>query len=255
VRNAAAEWVWVPPDAEDVTTDEYRVTHYPSWTSVQWSRTDRPVPDLVEEVGALALGRGSAAVRWWVKGDTTPPDTAEVLVGLGFRLAETVDVLALDLTAAVEDLVQRLAVPHEVTVTVAEDEEQLRIAGDIRGAALCFDPPSSAQLAHALRTAEEARRTGSWTEREWLAWVDGEPVGQAGCTLAGDVARLWGGGVLAAARGRGVYRALLAERCQAAMSAGAQIALVKGRVGSSGPILRRAGFVSYGQERCFERPV
>ena len=37
---------------------------------------------------------------------------------------------------------------------------------------------------------------------------------------------------------------------------GATLALVKGRVETSGPILRRAGFATYGQERCYEaRPV
>ena len=33
------------------------------------------------------------------------------------------------------------------------------------------------------------------------------------------------------------------------------LALVKGRVETSGPILRRAGFTAYGDERCYRWPA
>ena len=46
----------------------------------------------------------------------------------------------------------------------------------------------------------------------FVAYRDGEAVGSAGCTVAGDVLRLWGGACLPEARGRGVYRALLDHR-------------------------------------------
>jgi hypothetical protein len=65
------------------------------------------------------------------------------------------------------------------------------------------------------------------------------------------VARLWGGGVVPEARGRGAYRAVLAERLRYACEQGATLALVKGRVETSGPVLRRAGFAAHGQERSY----
>jgi GNAT superfamily N-acetyltransferase len=80
----------------------------------------------------------------------------------------------------------------------------------------------------------------------------GEPVGTAGSTLAGSAVRLWGAGVLEPARGRGVYRAMLAARLRWALEEGASMALVKGRTVTSAPVLRRAGFASYGQERCWQ---
>jgi len=253
VLAAAEEWVWVPPDAVDVVTDDYRVTRYPDWTSVQWSRTGRHLADVVDEVLDRARAAGHPVVRWWVKGTTEPPDTGATLESLGFELVETVDVLALDLAAG--EVGARLAVPDDVSVVVADDEDRLRTAGEIRARTVGPPAPTPAQLAHALSLAREARRTGRWSEREWLVHVDDEPVGQAGGTLVGDVVRLWGGGVLPAARGRGAYRALLAARCREAQAAGAQLALVKGRVDTSAPILLRAGFTKYGQERRFQRAV
>ena len=79
--------------------------------------------------------------------------------------------------------------------------------------------------------------------------LDGEPVGTGGITIADGVGRLWSGSVLEQHRGRGVYRALLAARLAYAVAHGCTMGLVKGRVETSGPILRRAGFEVYGQER------
>ncbi len=56
-------------------------------------------------------------------------------------------------------------------------------------------------------------------------------------------------------RGRGIYRALLAARLEYAVRHGATMALVKGRVETSGPILRRAGFAAHGQERSYRVPL
>lgn len=85
-----------------------------------------------------------------------------------------------------------------------------------------------------------------------VAYLDGRPVGTSGLTLTDDrVARLWGGGVLEDARGRGAYRAMLDARLRWAVERGARMALVKGRVQTSGPILARAGFAPFGEERSW----
>ncbi len=54
---------------------------------------------------------------------------------------------------------------------------------------------------------------------------------------------------------RGAYRAVLAERLHRAPDQGATLALVKGRVATSAPILKRAGFSPYGEERCYRLDV
>ena len=83
-----------------------------------------------------------------------------------------------------------------------------------------------------------------------LASVGGEPAACGGCTLRGDVAHLWGAVTLREYRRRGACRAVLAERLRLARARGATLALVKGRADTSGPILLRAGFAEYDEERC-----
>jgi GNAT superfamily N-acetyltransferase len=88
-----------------------------------------------------------------------------------------------------------------------------------------------------------------------VGYAAGTAAGAAGLMMADGVARLWGGSVVEAARGRGVYRALLAARLDYGVARGATMALVKARVETSGPILRRAGFLPYGQELTFDVPL
>ena len=85
--------------------------------------------------------------------------------------------------------------------------------------------------------------------------MDGAPAATGGCTRAGAVARLWGAGTRPDLRGRGAYRALVAHRIAVAHELGATLALVKGRVATSAPILRRLGFTAYGQERLVVVPL
>ena len=80
-----------------------------------------------------------------------------------------------------------------------------------------------------------------------VAYVDGQPAGTGGWTLAGPVCRLWGGATHSALRGRGAYRAVLAERLRMARAAGATLGLSLGRVETSAPILRGLGFTRYGE--------
>jgi GNAT superfamily N-acetyltransferase len=81
------------------------------------------------------------------------------------------------------------------------------------------------------------------------------PAACGGCTLRAEVAHLWGAVTLREYRRRGAYRAVLAERLRLARAHGATLALVKGRVETSGPILLRAGFTEYDEERCFWLPL
>ena len=81
--------------------------------------------------------------------------------------------------------------------------------------------------------------------------IDAAAFGTAGHALAGDAIRLWGGAVVREARHTGVYRALLDVRLRAGVAAGCRLALVKGRVDTSAPILGRAGFTAYGEERWY----
>ena len=62
---------------------------------------------VLAEVAARARAKGHDRLRWWVHEDTEPPDTEALLGDAGFTLAETVDVLALDLRGGADRLVER----------------------------------------------------------------------------------------------------------------------------------------------------
>ena len=77
--------------------------------------------------------------------------------------------------------------------------------------------------------------------RRWNALLAGRVVGTAGGVLGDAGINLFGGGVLAEARGSGVYRALVRARWDAAVTHGTPALTVQaGRM--SRPILERLGF-------------
>jgi hypothetical protein len=83
-----------------------------------------------------------------------------------------------------------------------------------------------------------------------VAYASGLPSGSGGVTMVDGVARLWGGVVVPRA-GKGST-----GRCSSyAVAHGATMALVKGKIDTSGPILRRAGFVAYGREPVYDIPL
>ena len=77
------------------------------------------------------------------------------------------------------------------------------------------------------------------------------PIGTAGHVVVGGTIRLWGGAVVPSARHTGVYRALLDVRLRAGVEADCRMALVKGRVETSAPVLLRSGFRQYGEVRAY----
>jgi GNAT superfamily N-acetyltransferase len=96
---------------------------------------------------------------------------------------------------------------------------------------------------------EERRRDAraAWDRRrvrpggDWMALVDGEPVGFASATSGPRGLLLDGGATRPEARGRGVYRALVRARWDAAVERGTPALVVQAQE-TSRPILERLGF-------------
>ena len=140
-------------------------------------------------------------------------------------------------------------VPPGVTAEVVRTRDQLREIDAINVPVWEQQPLDEdgldaefAELTAALSTGEGFRVLGR---------IDGRAVSTGGCTIVDGFTRLWGAATLDADRGRGVYRAVLAERLRQSAARGAATALVKGRVSTSAPILARAGFTRYGEERGY----
>ena len=253
VAAASREWVWVPETAVTVETPEYLLARMPDWFDVQLEllRLDpeRPVGDVVDEVIARARELGGPEVNCWAKLHNDPSVDA-VLLARGGVLDETLDVLALDLTDGLPDVGpwdQRIDVRWVTDAATARDHHEVGMV--VFGGEMAPDD----ELERAA--ADGRRQLPAGEGGAVVAYLDGVPVGAGGIAQPGDVARLWGGSVREEARGLGVYRALLDARLRYGRDHGATMALVKGRIQTSGPILRRAGFERYGEERSYLVPL
>lgn len=247
----------MPDGAIDVAGDGYLLVRYPDWlvdptfpaAQVLWSATTRPLSEVIGEIAARARAWGLDEVGWWISAATRPAATEDELRAHGAELTETVQVLALELTG---DL-PRLDPPGDVTAELVADEPTLRAASHVAVRGWERAEPGEAELARQLDEALAGLR--DWSSFRVVAFAGGTPISTGGCTLDGEVARLWGAVTLPQARGRGGYRAVLAERLRLARDHGATLALVKGRVQTSAPILARAGFTEFGEERRYRLPV
>jgi len=257
VLDAAAGMEWVPEGAIEMRTDDYRLVRYPDVVldptfhaaQVTWSRTTRPLDQVIGEVTASVRAWGLPGVAWWVSAASQPASTDDVLRARDAEMIDAVRVLAREIAA---DLPQ-LDVPSDAVVELVRDERTFRAASAVTVRGWERSEPNEAEIA---RQFDEAiRELATWSSFRVVAVVDNEPVSTGGCTLVGEVAQLWGAVTLPASRGRGSYRAVLAERLRLARDHGATLALVKGRVLTSGPILLRAGFADYGEERCYWLPI
>jgi GNAT superfamily N-acetyltransferase len=247
VAAANDAWVWTPEGSAVVEAGEYRLVRFPErfpeQLQVQWVRSARPAEAVLADVVAPALAFGLPEAYVCVKLGA-PDGFDEALLGMGAHLVDTADVLALGLpaTVAVPDF-PGLEVRWVATPEDARDADAVGVV--VFGGTGASDDELTRQAAADRVTV--AAGTGGTI----VAYVDGSPVAVAGVEIVDGVARLWGGAVLAAYRGRGVYRALVAARLTYAAGHGATMGLTRGRIATSSPILRGFGFVSYGQERSY----
>lgn len=220
----------VPPHPGVVRRDGYCfLTLAPGVAAVQQIRlTADRLAAAREEVRALAAERGGVErVGWWVVDElTTPPGLGQAL---GFELHETLDALALTSEPAAGG-------GFEVReVTTLEDY----------AAAQDLDSTVNGWPLAPLEKHAEMWEKASGRFIAWLALDDGRPVGMARCAVGGGALMMIGGSVLPEARGRGVYRSLVAARWRTAVERGTP-ALVTSANTESGPILRRLGFEHLG---------
>lgn len=244
---AVGRWSFIPAQAERFETEEYQVLRLPPWWAepleVRWLTPRRSLDEVLDDVVERCRSTGLPRACCWVRMDA-PSGYEQALMARGARLDETLDVLARALDGPID-----LEAPRDVDLRwdtdLATFGDVMRVGGEVFGGEEVDDDQVAAEF------AGESGKVVAGAGGSVVAYLDGRAVGTAGLTMAGPDARLWGGAVLPHARGRGVYRALLGERFAYAVRHGADLALVKARVDSSAPTLRRAGFEKVGQERSY----
>ncbi|MFE9421439.1 GNAT family N-acetyltransferase [Kitasatospora sp. NPDC006697] len=205
------------------------------WSAVLWSGLDEAGADaaIAEQVRWFAAqGR---EFEWKHYSHDRPADLPERLLAAGFT-AEPSETL---MVAEAAGQTAEVALPDGVRLRTATDEEGVRQLSEVHRAAF----GEHADRFEAQLLAQLAESPGTLTVV--LAMAGGRAVGGARMeTLPGvSFAGLWGGGTLPEWRGKGLYRALVAERARAAVARGYRYLQVDA-LPTSRPILERLGFTA-----------
>ena len=220
-----------------VLTDRYCLLlgSSPATTLVSRLRLDPDeVPEAIHELRAEIARSGHREAIWRVGSSATPADLVDRLTAHGFVPSDRPGNEP-HLTSMV--LTEEPPPVDGVEARRIASAAELQLASAISSAAFGEEDDD---LDWDVRFVSE--RAGH-TPRTYLAFVDGAPVGAATALVEADcpAVMLISGGVLAEARGRGAYRALVRARWDDAVAAG-QPALVVHAGAMSRPILERLGF-------------
>ncbi|HUA12775.1 MAG TPA: GNAT family N-acetyltransferase [Solirubrobacteraceae bacterium] len=216
-------------------TDHVLREIHADWRGVTWSDLAGADVDTViaEQIAAFAAVGG--AWEWKLYSYDLPADLPHRLLAAGFRAEEEETVMVGDL----ERLPFRFDPPAGVEVVRVADEagiaKMTAVQADVFGAA-------HAETGAATLAAIREEPPGA---AALVAIVDGAPVAAGRIALhpgTGFVS-MWGGGVVADQRRRGVFRALLSRARAIALDAGYRYAYADAGPQSE-PIFRRLGFVA-----------
>lgn len=286
ILKESERWAWYPQSAERVQDDLRFLVHMPKhWGFSVVQRTtagsEQLARDLIERTIEDTKAAGRQKLAWQVSGATEPSNMGELLAARGFEISEELDVLAYEMGSEPEPQLPQINISSEVSAELVRSVEGLREVHRIGYEVFHSHMPSEEDIAEYSKELEklERRESGELPRgpddlltMSFLAFIgkgkdrddgqfpdrsaaEGKIIASAGVTLAGEVARMWGGGTLEDYRGYGAYGALVLARCQRAHALGATLALVKARVGTSGPILTHAGFEQAGTERRYELAI
>jgi GNAT superfamily N-acetyltransferase len=234
------------PDVEPVEVDGavLAVNRWPTAQIVSMrGRGPADVETAVEAVRAVARQRGKKVVAWWV-----PPDQDHVAPALEAAGLVNEDTPGFE---AIENALALIAAPQGdavdgVEVRMTETWEDFRDGA--RVVVKAFGMPVVTD--EELRARYDDYRHPDNPGRGFIALIDGRVVGTSYAAFGSAGVNLFGGSVLPEERGRGVYRALVHARWEAAVARGTPALTVQaGRM--SRPICERLGFIFLAPVRVF----
>lgn len=251
ILRASAAWVWFPRDSDQQKT-HLQLVRYPErfGGGVRGSQVDSDADPVAVLDHAIAHTRAwrETEFRFWTNASDSP-DLEEELQRRGAEHFDTVAVFARPIGGSDVD------VPAGISAEVVQTLDQVREVDRINVPVWGQQPLDEEGLRVELDEITSNLDAGTHVRVLARLAADGEAVSTGGCTIVDGFARLWGAATLEHARGRGAYRAVLAERLRVSAALGATTALVKGRTATSAPILARAGFIHHGDERGYRLSV
>jgi GNAT superfamily N-acetyltransferase len=227
----------IGPDLERYTDERVCVLQGPTWAAVSDVHVGASeVESLLAEIRQRVPVHKSPI--WWLGPSTEPSDTHEQLVALG--LGEPSDRAPVLQSVALVDAPPES--PPGIEVRRVETFDDFLVAYDVMWEG--FATPEDRREADRphLRTMYDGMRA-SGVPATFVAWLDGEPVGVGRSVYSPFGSFLIAGAVIPAARGRGVYRALVRARWEDAVARGAPALVSETVPETSYPILKGLGFV------------
>ncbi len=182
-------------------------------------------------------------VEWKTRGHDHAPGLAEALVEAGFVADEPESIMLGEASGLAVDV----PLPEGVTLRRITEEADVRAMSAM--ADEVFGDPVSDERADSI-----VRRLATADGMElWVAEADGEMVsaGRLEPVPDTDFAGIWGGSTREQWRGRGIYRALTAERARSALRLGKTL-IHSDSTEFSRPILERSGLVKVSTTTPYE---
>lgn len=203
------------------------------WAGVLWSELDSGGADAVIAAQVERFAGLPRPWEWKHYSYDQPPDLADRLLVHGFtpRPPEAL------LVAEISDLVNQDAPPPGLEVQAVVDERGVRTLVRLHDDVFGGDHSAVGRNLLGDLAGQPTRAAAA------LVLAGQTPIcgGRVEFHLGTDFASLWGGGTVAACRGRGAFRALVAHRAALAAARGYRYLLVDASADSR-PILQRLGF-------------
>ncbi|PYI66629.1 GNAT family N-acetyltransferase [Arthrobacter livingstonensis] len=198
---------------------------------------------VVDALARFSADQAITEIEWKTRGHDHAPGLHEALVANGFVAGETESIMV----GPLEGLCADVPLPDGVTLRKVTSDADVRTMSAMADQA--FGESVSTRTAGAL-IARLSRDDGM---ELWVAELDGRMVsaGRLEPVPGTDFVGIWGGSTLEEFRGRGIYRALTAERARSALAMGRKY-VHSDSTEFSRPILERSGLVKVSTTTPYE---
>jgi GNAT superfamily N-acetyltransferase len=246
------------PGVDVFATPRYQITLQPDFpvpgpNSVSFIRCSSDEADDVIREARATIAPYRLPVMWILDPGTEPPGFAEHLARLGI-LPDPHGFEFAALVLPIDATMDGPAVPGLEFLDPLADLATFRKMDAVAAEAFQAGAPGDDPQTIAMQERRRRNFIAAGNRRFLLATIDSEPAGASNVALfPPTAATVNGGSVRPKFRGRGIYRAMVAERLRIAREAGVE-GLVVWAGDMSGPILEKLGFQKVGWRRFYLDP-